>query len=104
MLFRWLLWIIRLVAKFASQPSYGADYASYCFRACRNVQSVSVRELDRKMMSLRATLDDLERTRAKLSPDAESAKTGARQKNSREPRDVDRPYIHARMLPSRPSR
>jgi esterase/lipase superfamily enzyme len=37
---------------------------------CRNEQDVSVRELDRKMILLRTTLDDLEKTRAKLAPDA----------------------------------
>jgi esterase/lipase superfamily enzyme len=39
---------------------------------CKNVQSVSVRELDQKMMSLRATLDNLKRTRASLSADAKT--------------------------------
>jgi len=37
---------------------------------CRNEQNVSVRELDRKMILLRTTLDDLEKPRAKLAPDA----------------------------------
>src|SRR5215475_4703084 len=39
---------------------------------CKSAQSVSTVELDRKMMSLRSTLDDLERTRAKLSSAAKA--------------------------------
>ena len=39
---------------------------------CKSAQSVSMVELDRKMMSLRATLDDLERARANLSSAAKA--------------------------------
>jgi esterase/lipase superfamily enzyme len=74
MLFRWLFGSFFLLPIFFTNPAMAQIAPRIASEPCRNVQNVSVRELDQKMMSLRATLDNLERTRAKLSPDAKAHK------------------------------
>ena len=71
MLFRWLFGSFLLLPIFTN-PAVAQNTPRIASEPCKNELSVSVLELDRKMMSLRATLDNLEKTRAKLSPDAKA--------------------------------
>jgi esterase/lipase superfamily enzyme len=70
MFFRWLFGSFFLLPIFTS-PAVAQTTPRIVSEPCK-AQSVSVLELDRKMMSLRATVDNLEMTRAKLSPDAKA--------------------------------
>lgn len=71
MFFRWLASFFLLSICFTSS-TMAQSAPRIVSEPCKNAQSVSVSELDRKMMSLRTTLDNLERTRAKLSPAAKA--------------------------------
>src|SRR5215470_9803677 len=72
MLFRWLFGSFFLLPICFTSPAMAQVMPRIASEPCKNAQSVSVVELDRKMMSLRATLDNLEKTRAKLSPNAKA--------------------------------
>src|SRR5215510_718425 len=69
---RWLFGSFVLLPICFTSPAAAQITPRIVSEPCKNVQSASVLELDRKMMSLRASLDNLERTRAKLSPDAKA--------------------------------
>jgi len=69
---RWLFGSFVLLPICFTSPAAAQITPRIVSEPCKNVQSGSVLELDRKMMSLRASLDNLERTRAKLSPDAKA--------------------------------
>jgi esterase/lipase superfamily enzyme len=70
--FRWLFGSFFLLPICFTSPAMTQVAPRIASEPCKNAQSVSVLELDRKMVSLRATLDDLEKTRAKLLPDAKA--------------------------------
>jgi esterase/lipase superfamily enzyme len=70
MLFRWLFGSFFLLAICLTSPAMTQVTPRIVSEPCRNAQDVSVRELDRKMILLRTTLDDLAKTRVKLAPDA----------------------------------
>ncbi len=70
MFFRWLFGSFVLLPICFTSSTVAQITPLIVSEPCKNVQSVSVSDLDRKMMSLRATLDNLERTRAKLLADA----------------------------------
>src|SRR5215470_3654993 len=72
MLFRWLFRSFFLLPICFTSPAMAQVMPRIASEPCKNAQSVSVLELDRKMMSLRVTLDNLEKTRAKLLPDAKA--------------------------------
>jgi len=70
MFFRWLFGSFVLLPICFTSSTVAQITPLIVSEPCKNVQSVSVSDLDRKMMSLRATLDNLKRTRAKLLADA----------------------------------
>src|SRR5215831_10177825 len=70
MLFRWLFGSFFLLPICFTSPALSQVTPRIASEPCRNEQNVSVRDLDRKMTLLRTTLDDLEKTRVKLAPDA----------------------------------
>src|SRR5262245_38349620 len=72
MLFRWFFGSFLLASICFTTSTVAQITPRIVSEPCKSEQSVSVLELDRKMMSLRATLSDLEKTRAKLSPDAKA--------------------------------
>jgi esterase/lipase superfamily enzyme len=72
MLFRWLFGSFFLLPICFTSPAMAQITPRIVSEPCRNVQNISTRELDRKMILLRTTLDDLEKTRVKLSPDAKA--------------------------------
>jgi esterase/lipase superfamily enzyme len=72
MFFRWRFGSFVLLPICFISPAVAQITPRIVSEPCKNVQSVSVRELDQKMMSLRATLENLKRTRASLSADAKA--------------------------------
>ena len=72
MLFRWLFGLFFLLPICFSSPAMAQITPRIVSEPCRNVQNISARELDQKMTSLRTTLDNLEKTRVSLSPDAKA--------------------------------
>src|SRR5258706_380257 len=69
---RWLFGSFVLLPICFASPASAQITPRTTSEPCKNVQSASVLELDRKMISLRATLDDFKRARAKLPPDAKA--------------------------------
>src|SRR5215470_11167471 len=72
MVFRWLVRSLVLLPLCFTSPGLAQVTPHIVSEPCKNEQSASVTDLERRMMSVRATLDDLEKARGKLSPHAKA--------------------------------